>query len=461
MKSVKILLVSILSISLYSCEKYLDIKTQSQQVFIKTSKDCQALLNDYSTLNLNFPSDGTASDDDHFITDNSYVSSALTQEDRDFYRWQATAQRASATNQWTRTYKKIYVTNLILETLDNLTDNPDKATLDGLRGAALFFRAFSFWQIAQLYSMAYFSNTAEQNLGIPIHLSSDINEVSFRNTIKQTYDRIVADLHEASLLLPNTSQVSSSPSKAAAEAMLARVYLSMGEYSLALSSASSALQIKNQLIDYNTVSRTSNTPFSRFNNEVIFHAVMVGSPLLNSAVTAQNISKVSPVIVASYDINDLRKLIFLKAVAGSPGNFTFTGNYEPTTNGTLFIGLAVDELYLIRAECYARTGNVNSAMDDLNTLLRKRWLTGTYIDIAASSEDDALAKILLERRKELLMRGLRWTDLKRLNNDTRFKIDLTRTVQGTQYTLPANDLRYALLIPKEVIINSPIVQNMR
>jgi len=60
-----------------------------------------------------------------------------------------------------------------------------------------------------------------------------------------------------------------------------------------------------------------------------------------------------------------------------------------------------------------------------------------------------------------MMRGQRWTDLKRLNKDSRFAVTLSRTVQGTTYTLPPNDPRYALLIPSEVILNSSMPQNAR
>ena len=441
-----------------SCEKYLDIKTDSQQVLIESSVDCQRLLDNYAVLNVDYPSDGEASAGDHFLTDASY--SSRSNEDRGIYTWQPTVFRSLATAQWKPCYFKIYNTNLVLEALDELSDNPEQPTLNGLRGAALFYRSFSYWQLAQLYAPPYSAATAGQDPGIPIRLTSDINEVSVRGSVQQLYDRIVQDLKEAATLLPPTVPVSSRPSKAAALAMLARVYLSMEDYGQALTSADAALQIKSDLISYSTLSTTSNTPFARFNPEVIFQAVMINNTLLSGGVTAGNVAKVTPALAASYAANDLRRTIFLKSVAGNPGTFSFTGNYEPTTNGTLFVGLATDELYLMRAECYARAGNMALAMADLNTLLRTRW-SGTYTNITATSADEALMKVLAERRKELLMRGLRWTDLRRLNRDTRFAVTLSRTVQGVEYLLPPEDERYTLLIPNEVIVNSGIAQNSR
>jgi hypothetical protein len=208
------------------------------------------------------------------------------------------------------------------------------------------------------------------------------------------------------------------------------------------------------LIDYNTISKTSLTPFSRFNDEVIFHTTISGaSPVLPSR------AKINRNLYASYDANDLRKVIFFKAVAPEQ---KFSGNYNPVTSTQFFNGLATDEIYLIRAECFARAGNITDAMADLNTLMKKRWVnTVTYPIITASSADEALIKVLTERRKELLFRGIRWSDLRRLNKDPRLQVTLSRTIAGITYTLPPNDLRYVLLIPKPVLDNTDLQQNPR
>ena len=65
------------------------------------------------------------------------------------------------------------------------------------------------------------------------------------------------------------------------------------------------------------------------------------------------------------------------------------------------------------------------------------------------------ANDLIERRKELLYRGLRWTDLRRLNKETGRQTLLQRTIAGQSYSLPASDPRYTLLIPDNVISFNP------
>jgi hypothetical protein len=461
-KAQNIFLYTICLVICSSCEKYLDIKTQNQQVFIKTSTDCQRLLDNYSLFNVGYPSDGEASSGDFYITDASFNSPPRTQDDRNIYTWLPSARRTLSTTQWQPGYFQVYNANLVLEAINNLADQPSKAIIDGLRGTALFYRAFTYWEIAQLYTDPYNSQNAQQSMGIPLRSTSDINEVSNRGTLQQTYNRILDDLNAALVDLPETSTINTRPNKLTVKALLARIYLGMGDYEKAFSNANDALQSKSDLLDYNTVSKTTNTPFARFTNkEVIFHAVMIQSPLLNSTTSSSNVAKVDKQLVASYDSNDLRRSIFFKNVSGPAGAFAFTGNYEPSTNGTFFVGLAVDEMFLIRAECSARANNSAAAMNDLNTLLRTRWVSGTYIDQVAVNSDDALSKVLSERRKELLMRGLRWIDLRRLNPDPRFAVTLSRTTLGVTYNLPPQDPRYTLLIPNDVVQNGNLPQNPR
>jgi tetratricopeptide (TPR) repeat protein len=458
----KIILLSIILFcsNTFSCKKFLDVKDRSTTLVVETAADVQLLLNDYNNMNLGYPSDGLASSDDHYLSSEGYL--AVNIEDQQFYIWSTNAFRASADPQWMIPYHIIYLANMAIENLEKLKGTSDQNNLNEMRGQALFFRSYSFWQLAQLYAQPFVSTSADRDLGIPLRLSSDINGKSSRGTVQDTYSRILTDLKEAVDLLATTSVVPSRPNKAAGYAMLARVYLSMNDYTQALNYANLALQLNNQLLDYNTLSKTSNTPFTRFNKEVFFNSATVTGATLVPGSATSNVAKIDPNLLGSYAANDLRRQLFFKTNSGvHSGSFRFTGNYLESTSATLFNGLAVDEIYLIRAECYARSGNISAAMLDLNTLLRTRWVTGTFVDFTALTADEALSKVLSERRKELVMRGLRWTDLRRLNLDSRFAITLQRTVSGITYTLPPNDLRYTLQIPIAVITTTGIPQNPR
>ena len=171
-----------------------------------------------------------------------------------------------------------------------------------------------------------------------------------------------------------------------------------------------------------------------------------------------NVSRliIDTILYKTYNTNDLRLQLFFKV---SSGVNTYKGSYGGSS--TFFNGLTTDELYLIRAECYARLNNKDAALSDLNALLVKRWKTGTFVPYTAASADEALKVILHERRKELIYRGLRWMDLRRLNQDSRFAAILQRNLNGIIYTLPPNDPKYVLPIPDLVIQLSGIEQNAR
>ncbi|MEJ0106738.1 MAG: RagB/SusD family nutrient uptake outer membrane protein, partial [Bacteroidota bacterium] len=212
----------------------------------------------------------------------------------------------------------------------------------------------------------------------------------------------------------------------------------MGDYENAGKYADSCLAITNSLIDYNDASKvdlTSTSPaFKIFNEEVIFHSE---SRTIYSLLDGT----VDSVLFSTYANNDLRQKAFY--MVGTDGKATFRGCYNGKDRYFPFNGLTTDEIYLIRAECFARAGNATQAMTMLNTLLVNRWATGTFSPYTASDPSDALKKIFDERRKELCFRpGLRWSDLRRLNLDNNYAITIKRNLDGQTFELAPNDLRY-------------------
>lgn len=165
-------------------------------------------------------------------------------------------------------------------------------------------------------------------------------------------------------------------------------------------------------------------------------------------------ANVDSMLYKSYDANDLRKIIFF--TSNPDGSHYFTGSYEGTYVN--YNGIATDEMYLIRAECYARSGKIVLAMNDLNALLVNRFKKGTFIPLHAGNDDDALNLILNERRKELIFRMLRFTDIKRLNKEGA-NITQKRIINGVAHTLSPNDPYYALPIPENVIQYTGMKQN--
>ena len=253
----------------FSCKKFVDKDRDDYQGLLQTANDCQLILDNYNVMNTGYPSDGEASSDNYFLTDAGYLNAGLNGTDRDLYIWAAGAIRQKALPQWQSSYNVVYNANLVLESVNNLATNVSKPVLDVLRGQALFFRAFAFWNIAQVYAKPYVASSAAQDLGIPLYLSSNVSAITDRGNLQQTYTRITQDLQDAVSLL-GTSTIASRPNKAAAYAMLARVYLSMEDYTQAFTNANSALSIKNNLLAYSSVSKTSSTPLQGLIMKSIF-----------------------------------------------------------------------------------------------------------------------------------------------------------------------------------------------
>ena len=379
------------------------------------------------------------------------VSSASTLKDALTYEWDKDV--TSSVENWQGPYQgPIYYANVVLDVLPNIDIDTDNQVLcNNVKGSALFYRAFAFHQLAQIYCRPY-SSSASIDLGIVLKASSDIHEPIKRSTVQETYDRVIADLKTAAELLPITTLVSTRPNKAAAYGALARTYLSMSDYSNAGHYADLSLQQNSSLMDYNTVTGL----FQRFNIETLYF----NGPLTGNLLSSSR-AKVDSNLYNSYNINDLRKTKYFKANTGANvGTYVFNGSYLGISS-LLFDGITTDEMYLIRAECNARAGNKDAAMSDLNALMVKRWKNnGTWAPFTAIDANDAKNKILVERRKELLFRCLRWSDIRRLNMEGA-NITLTRILNGVSYTLPPNDLRSVLLIPQEEINLSGIQQNPR
>ncbi|WP_231576799.1 RagB/SusD family nutrient uptake outer membrane protein [Sphingobacterium sp. IITKGP-BTPF85] len=139
---------------------------------------------------------------------------------------------------------------------------------------------------------------------------------------------------------------------------------------------------------------------------------------------------------------------------------TFKGSYD-NSFGSPFIGLTTPELYFIRAECAVRRNDLEIAISDMNKLLERRWVKGAYVQVDERDPNRLLSLILKERRKELVFRGLRWTDLKRLNLDPKFRTTLKRNLDGKLYQLEPNSFSYGILLPLDAINIGGLIQNKR
>jgi hypothetical protein len=460
MKTIKYILLAIAvsgCVVSPACKKdFLDVRPNRSLLVPATLSDLRALLDNNFLFN-NTPALTWISDGDSYATDVAYNFFSINEE-RNAYTWSADIFGSSTTSEWNMPYQQVFYANVVLETAQTLPDG-GAATPEGreIRGAALFHRAFAFYQLSQEFAAPYRAASASADPGIPLKLSSALTDKAGRGTVEETYQRMLTDLKQARALLPVVTSVKTRPDRSAAYAMLAKVYLSMREFDQAGLYADSCMQLNSTLLDYNTLNPALSRPFPRplphgTGGEAIFYSLAQSYSFMSSFMPVM----VDPVLYASYADNDLRKPLFYTDM---PPGKRFRGNYAGILS--LFSGIATDEVLLIRSECHARKGNIAAALSDLNALLTKRYLTGSFTPLTASTPEQALDLVLSERRKELVGRGTRWSDLRRLNLEADHAVTLEREMLGIVYRLEPGSKRYTLPIPADELKLNNLLQNER
>lgn len=441
------------------CSKnFLEEKPNSDIVIPSTIEDFTAILDNADVMNVTGALSQLASDE-YFISSFTIYQSLPTVIEKNSYIWNKDLYGGGTQIQdWNALYATIYCSNSVLSELakSDLAITPSGRNIEGW---AKFCRAYAMYDLARNFTGAYDSATASHELGIPLRTTPEIDVLIKRSSLQQTYEHILNDLKASAQLLVNTvpNQYRNRPSRTAAYAAMARVYLSMRDYKNAESAVDSCLKYYNKLINYNSVSQTSTTPFTYTSDETIYYTRQIIAYSSLTSYSATSLYSLDTVFMASYITNDLRRPIYFRA--NSFGYFRMNRGY--VGGGVYpFTGLATDEMYLIKAECATRRNDVTTALTQLNNLLVNRFKTGTYVPINLSLPGDVLNKVLDERKKELIWRSLRWSDIKRLNLEGR-GIQPQRILNNQVYHLAPKDPKYIFPIPDDEILLSGIEQNNR
>lgn len=450
---IQLIWINVIVASLFTgCGKLLNEPSDKSLAIPSSLEDLQALMDRPDKSITGYTPAGEESADDFYLVDADYQGLSTTWDQRR-YTWAADdifANVSSGANPWNGGYFSIYASNAVLDFLPAIKGAESEAGRY-IKGQALFWRGFHYFDMAQVWTLPYDANASGSEMGLPLRLDPDFNVPSIRSTLEETYRQIFKDLKEAIPLLITRPTHPVRASRQGAYGVLARAYLAIRDYEKAGLYADSCLMLHSVLLDFNELNASAPFPIGAFNEESITAAMAIGG------LVDPNIAKVNPDVYALYQAGDLRKKNFFRS--NPDGTHRFKGGF--TGSQTLFIGITTGEMLLIRAESNARKGEIQKAMNDLNTLLRSRWDDNVpFVPYTASTTDEAKKLVLEERRKELIMRGLRWMDIRRLNLEGA-NITQTRTVGGQTYTLPPNDPRYALALPEDLLERSGMPQNRR
>lgn len=462
----------------YSCSKSIDLSPThavfGDEYFTKVEDYEQALTGAYTRLladgyygTSNIGANAFVGLTD-YLSDNFYESVESLGNQQDFYRWTYTADDPSISDLWLDGYRVVQQANLVLRGIDKLAASSPGA-VNRIRAQAIALRAMAHFDLLRYFGEGTDRQSAAK--GIPYVEVFDVEQKPARLTVKQTYDKIEADFKLAKSLMTGMDKSIQSAGTGGGDrsyiddmvvnGLLARMYHYAGSADSTVKYATLCINARplasrtvfpNIWIDASTSEVIWSVKFEGFNSSI-------GSTIYDPA-TNRSTFRPSTSLLTLYDqVNDVRYSSYFRTVARGSGSRVVMVKYNSKQasinrpDGIVnFKALRTGEMYLARAEAYARMGGAfeAQALDDLNTLRAAR-ING-YVPVVLSGTALQTA-ILTERRKELVAEGQRFFDLKRTTKT------VSRVTNCNSFcNLPSTAREWAFPIPQDEILANPAVQ---
>jgi tetratricopeptide (TPR) repeat protein len=393
---------------------------------------------------------------DQFVTTADMNRNKL---DRPNFYWDETADRVELNSEYEDVYyigyQAISTFNLIIEHVPNSIEATE-AEKNMVWAQAKVLRAMTYFNLANYYADTYDAGTASTKLSVPLITSADINAPYQQVSIQEIYDFMLQDMEEALPYIPKVSATPLHPNLGTAYAFYARLYLQMGNYSEALAYANKALSENDALYDWTAY-------YSQYQSQIEDPAsyTTTESPMDHNYIENYDFrhgsnssfgtleSKVPVERATLFESGDARFLSSWKII--TVGNETY---YQSTLNGYFNLGgITTVELYLIKAECLARNGDVDGAMDLVNDVRKTRILGDYYQDLSAANKTEAIHQIITTKRNELILTLIPFCDIRRLNNEGIYSITLSKVYNGNTISLSPDSHMWTMPFPLGAIEN--------
>ena len=480
-----ILLLAILGGGLFtSCSDWLDLRPHSaldDETAITSVKDAQIALlaaydglRSYGTFGRNIFIVGDAGCADVVLrTDNSnrYVNQ---------YRWNLRPGDGPGAEIWRGLYADVI--NNVNEIIGRFTDievlPSEEAAKSQVLGECHFLRALAYYELAKLFGQPYSAG----GLGVPYLKVSTMDNEHARESLTSNFENIIEDLGKALSMMNIAKRTSvTTVGSDAVNALLARVYLYMGDYAKAAQYAEAVITSGRYTLatptEYTTTLSADKKVFTsgglwgnKEHKESIFALPYITTERLYTNSLANIYTDktkgygdlvASEELVGLFTAGDVRKSMvyaYNEGTEGAPNHWCvgkFIGGGASGEFDLSFINIfRISEMYLIAAEANARTGNQTKALERINNLREQRGL-----DAISSIGNALINDILLERRLELCFEGHSYADAKRLGKSIVRSADAMNPENPTM-GLAYPDYRFAYPIPEsERNVNSLLEQN--
>ncbi|WP_417885553.1 RagB/SusD family nutrient uptake outer membrane protein [Zunongwangia sp.] len=445
------ILFILINVAFVSCDDYVDIKTEGR-LYPEETENYRYLLNQTSIFDVSYSLVDVASDDIEMSVnyatffENNYGTSDYYRPFKETYKWADSVYYMGDTdNDLGLMYQGLYTANVVISEVLT-SNNGTEAEKASLQAEALVHRAYIFLDLVNIFGKAYDAETSETDLGIPMFTEPTVTEDITRASVKEVYDQIVSDLQQAidgGLSPKRTGIEVGFPSLASAHALLARTYLYMGRYAEAQAEAESALSLQSSLLNMEDY---IDTPDSGWPRRIENPELILSKMSISYYKDAPTLLTLNDELLNSFEEEDLRYQLYTRPISEMTNDQVTRGRAYCEgllTGEKRNAGPTVPEMLLIKAEAEARSGDADAAIASINILRQARFKAEDYKPLTAANADEALIKVLEERRKELMGKGgFRWFDLKRLNKDPRFAKTISHSYIDEVYTLEPGGDRY-------------------
>ncbi|MBA5628929.1 RagB/SusD family nutrient uptake outer membrane protein [Moheibacter lacus] len=348
-----------------------------------------------------------------------------------FFNHQVMPSNDIVKSTWDNAYSLIYKANLAIEKIDK-SQSLSTDLKKQLTGEALFIRALTHFYLLQLFG------------AIPYIESTDylINQDVIRTQSEEVYGLLVNDLVRAKQMLSieYPDQERTRANRFAATSLLARIYLYKGDWINAELQASEVIEFSS----YYNLETDLDKEFLKESSSAILQL----KPLSDGENTKEggyflfeqgpplNVS-LNPLFMASFEQEDLRRSHWVKEITDGTTTWFAPFKYKSLENSGTTLEYSVlfrlAELYLIRAEARANSGNLQASADDLNIIRNRAGLA----DIQNITTSELTTALINERKHELFTEhGHRWFDLKRLGIATDILAPIKPNWRSTDVLFP-------------------------
>lgn len=429
-----------------ACSDFTEIDPKGKNI-LKTVEDLNLLLNyEYSLYGGNYVMNLTGDVYPQMTNIPNLLSESPRTLKSIYVAWDESADRVSLTNS-DDIYTTLYeicgqVANPVLQNIDDAEGDRMKA--EQLKAEALVLRGWCHYLLVNIYAKAFNPETAAEDSGIVYALETDVmEEPNEQLTVAEVYEHVLSDINEAIALgslptVPSDMRIG----LPFAYAARAKVLMSMRDYEGAFAAADSCLMLSNVIDDYNdlivpdAMYMSGQDEFTRPNLEMEEELFYTPQMFFYEAVT--------PELWDTFEEGHVFKEYVLTDVKAFGSNANGIASYGALEDLHYLVclnvyynplGLTTVDMYLTKAECFIRNGEIEAAMELLNQIREKRIIRDRYVERTASTTEEAFALMKSISRTENFATLKNFINLKRWNTEETYRETLHKTIGWTGYIL--------------------------